>query len=340
MMATSISNITTRALVATGLAASAMLALVLLLARPDAAAARAALPLAVLALIASSVYGAAGSARVLRIANAMLRRTTLTYLSYRAQLVSLLIYVSITVLLFFVAGGPFLRVVFAPLTNLQDQGVSQHLVLFLVIGFATWPIFWRSWEITTMGVRTEQWEGTFESVLPMPHGVRALPFGYLYSRIGFTLIYNFAVLGALTFALPGTGLHLYTLGSVLEFATVLIVTIVTMWGMGLLFGGLAILYKQVGPADLIVRSLFLFLAGVFVPLEILPGWAQTLARFLPLTYAFELLRSIAVDGVPLAERGMSLMILVGFAITFVVAGNLLYKFYVNKARTHGAIQGY
>lgn len=330
----------TSRLLAFALAAAALAILTYGLANPEAASARRSTPVATSVAAFALAYGIAGGPNVLRIARAMLKKTSLAYLSYRVQLVSILAYALVTVGLYFVAGRPLLRILLPELSNLQGQGVPGNLVLVLVVGFSVWPIFWRSWEVTSVGVRTEQWEGTFESIIALPGGVRALPFGYLYSRLLFTLVFQLAILGALAVALPEGALALRTAGGLMDFVAVMLVSILCMWGMGLLFGGLAILYKQVGPIDLVVRSLFLFLSGVFVPLGILPGWAQTLAKFLPMTYAFELLRAVAVEGVPIAERAWPLLALLTFTTFFVVAGNLVYRRLVETARRQGAIQGY
>ena len=309
--------------------------------RGEDAWARAALPAAVLALLAFLVYAAAGGPGVLRVGGAMFRKTLLTYLSYRAQLVAIVGWTTLTVLVLFFAGGHVLRALIPALATLEaDEAFPRHFVVALVIGFTTWPIFWKAWEVTTLGVRTEQWEGTFEPMVPMPYGVRSLPFGYLFARIPYTIFFNLVVLGALALAMPEGAIRLRGARGWLDFAAVLGAAIACMWGLGLLFGGLAVLYKRVGPIDLVVRTLFIFLAGVFIPVEIFPGWAQGLARLLPMTYAYELLRMVAVDGIPLAEAGASLGILLGFAAASILAGNALYHHFTNKARRLGAIQGY
>lgn len=297
-------------------------------------------PTLLLALSGASVFVASGGRGALRIGNAMVRRTLLTMWSYKFQLVSVAAYIVVTALLFWAVGGAFLATLFAPLAAIGGEGLPDNLALFLLLGFAAWPVFWKSWEVTAMSVRREQWEGTFESVVPMPHGVRLLPFGYLYANMGYTLFFQMAVLALVSTALPPGALALATPVMLLNFAGVLVLTILCMWGMGLLFGGLAIMYKAVGPADSVVRTLFLFLSGVFVPLGVLPGWLQTAAHALPLTWSFELMRGVAIDGASLAEQPVALAVLVAFTLVFATAGNLLYTRYVDKARRQGAIQGY
>lgn len=45
-----------------------------------------------------------------------------------------------------------------------------------------------------------------------------------------------------------------------------------------------------------IRFPMMFLGGVFVPLDSMPGWLQVLARFLPLTYSVEALRAALSGG--------------------------------------------
>lgn len=306
--------------------------------RVEDAWARALLPASILVFVIATVYAAAGGPGAVRVGRAMSRKTLLTYLSYRAQLVSIVAWTSLTLLILLFAGGHVVDL----FTRGEAGGerTPRALIAVLLLGFTTWPVFWKSWELTATGVRAEQWEGTFESMVPMPNGVRSLPFGYLMSRIPFTVFFNLAVLGALMLALPEGTLRLDRPRAVLDLVAVLACGIATMWGLGLLFGGLAVLYKRLGPIDLVIRTLFIFLAGVFIPVTAFPPWAQAISSILPMTYAYRLLQTVAIDGIPLGEDPFSLAVMLTFAFASVVAGNLVYRTYVEKARRQGAIQGY
>ena len=301
--------------------------------------ARAALPLSMLLLVGSAAYAAAGGRGALRVGRAMFRKTLLTYVSYRAQLAAIALWTVLTLVILLGAGGHVVRILFGGGES-GETFVARSLAATLLLGFTTWPIFWKSWEVTALGVRAEQWEGTFESMVPMPNGVRSLPFGYLTSRIPFTVLFNLGVLTALALALPAGTLALTGPRSFLDLAAVLAASVACMWGLGLLFGGLAVLYKRLGPADLVVRTLFIFLSGVFVPIGLFPPWAQAVAALLPMTYAYRLLQTVVVDGIPIGEDPLALGVLLAFTLAAVVGGNLVYRHYVEKARRQGAIQGY
>jgi ABC-2 type transport system permease protein len=62
-----------------------------------------------------------------------------------------------------------------------------------------------------------------------------------------------------------------------------------------------------------IRFPMMFLGGVFVPLASMPGWLQALARFLPLTYSVEALRS-ALSGGSWAIAALDLGALAAFSI--------------------------
>ncbi len=62
-----------------------------------------------------------------------------------------------------------------------------------------------------------------------------------------------------------------------------------------------------------IRFPMMFLGGVFVPLEAMPGWLQVLARFFPLTYSVEALRA-ALAGGAWSAAWLDLGALTGFSI--------------------------
>jgi len=62
-----------------------------------------------------------------------------------------------------------------------------------------------------------------------------------------------------------------------------------------------------------IRFPMMFLGGVFVPVESLPGWLQIVARLLPLTYAVEALRA-ALSGGAWATAALDLGALSAFSV--------------------------
>jgi ABC-2 type transport system permease protein len=61
----------------------------------------------------------------------------------------------------------------------------------------------------------------------------------------------------------------------------------------------------------------MFLGGVLMPLETLPGGLQIIARALPLTYAVEALRA-ALGQAPTSHALLDLAVLTAFTVVFFV----------------------
>jgi ABC-2 type transport system permease protein len=73
------------------------------------------------------------------------------------------------------------------------------------------------------------------------------------------------------------------------------------------------------------RFPMMFLGGVLVPLETLPGWLRLIARALPLTYAVEALRA-ALGQAPTSRALLDLAVLAAFtALFFVLAARTLAR---------------
>jgi lipooligosaccharide transport system permease protein len=70
--------------------------------------------------------------------------------------------------------------------------------------------------------------------------------------------------------------------------------------------------------------MFMF-SGIFFPLDRLPGWVQTLAWFMPLRHAVELMRALLVNGDPAGALRAALWLAVVTVAVFPVPLRLLRR---------------
>ena len=74
----------------------------------------------------------------------------------------------------------------------------------------------------------------------------------------------------------------------------------------------------------LVRLPLIFISGVFIPIERMPGWGKTIALISPLTYASDLARhSLLNEGyypIPL-----DIVMILAFGITFIAVGMVLHR---------------
>jgi len=121
---------------------------------------------------------------------------------------------------------------------------------------------------------------------------------------------------------------------------VVVLSLLTMWGLGLILGGLTITYKQIGPVSTILQTLMMFFCGVYIPIQILPGWIQPLSYALPLTYSFNAIRAGLIGGQGILDYWQYLVPLIIFFIIMVVGGYIVFIKLLNKARKDGTTSGY
>jgi ABC-2 type transport system permease protein len=113
-------------------------------------------------------------------------------------------------------------------------------------------------------------------------------------------------------------------------------------GYSLILGGLTLLFKRLEMLKELFQIVVLIFGGVLVPLERMPGWMATIARFLPLTPGVEVLRKTLLDGVSLgtlANDG-TLLWLVGSAAAYLVLGIVIFRWCERIAKRRGTLRQY
>lgn len=119
--------------------------------------------------------------------------------------------------------------------------------------------------------------------------------------------------------------------------TVLVLGILTLTpiiGLGYVFGGAALVYKQIG-------KVFPLIQLSFVALVALPVEEYALLKLLPLSLGSHLLQRVMTDGLRLWDLPIhDLGFLVGKAIVFLAVGLMVFQFATAKARERGVLGHY
>jgi ABC-2 type transport system permease protein len=122
-----------------------------------------------------------------------------------------------------------------------------------------------------------------------------------------------AVVGLITmavqFAVAITVFKLHVVGNYFELALFLVLSIVTILGIGLSIGGWAKNERQSAPLSNIVVFPMMFLSGTFFPRFLMPEWLQQVSGFFPLTPVIDGMRLIATEGAHLTQLGPQLALL-------------------------------
>lgn len=163
--------------------------------------------------------------------------------------------------------------------------------------------------LTGVSFLRERVSGTLDRLLATPVGRADILAGYLLGFLGFALLQSTIVLVFTVYVLGVT----YRSGfwQVFLFLAVLTVTGVSL---GIFLSTFARNEFQIMQFIPLFIAPQVFLSGVFLPVEEMPGYLQAIAVVMPLRYAVDGLRSLMLHGASLPEVGKELAVLAAIAL--------------------------
>ncbi|WP_010479471.1 ABC transporter permease [Thermococcus zilligii] len=173
-----------------------------------------------------------------------------------------------------------------------STGVGDYPT-YALIGYVLWWVSSSPLEASVWGIRQELQRGTLESNVASPTGllemVISLAAGWmLMDSVVMSIVF---LAGVSTF---GVSLSWTAL---LRALPVIGLAFLAFLGSGLIFAGLVMVLKNIGPFAQIFEFLVLFLSGVFFPLSTLPGWVASASKLIPLTHTASAVRKL-LAGMP------------------------------------------
>ena len=111
---------------------------------------------------------------------------------------------------------------------------------------------------------------------------------------------------AIMFLVAISVFHFKMVGNYLELAVLVVIGILSIFGIGLAIGGWAKNERQAAPLANVIVFPLMFLSGTFFPRFAMPLWLQHVTTFLPLTPIIDGIRMIATEGKHLTDLGPQL----------------------------------
>ena len=229
--------------------------------------------------------------------------------------------------------------VFGPLTYmlffvfLGQYATGQANSSFYVVGNAVQMVAFSGIFGVTMSVAGDRWDGTLPYLFGTPANRLVLFFGRAFMHVidgAFGVVLSF-MWGVLLMNLDLSNANLPGL------AAVILVTAFSTCGLGLLFGSLALVTRNVMFVNNTVFFLLLFFSGANVPLESLPGWMQAISFSLPLTRGIAAARLI-VNGAGLGEVGSMLGVEALFGVIYIAIGFGMFRWFEYQAKKRGTLE--
>ena len=167
--------------------------------------------------------------------------------------------------------------------------------------------------LTGVSFLRERSQGTLERLLTTPVGRGDILLGYLLGFLVFASIQSLVILLYTILAL-----QIEYQGALWQIFILLMLLTVVAVNLGIFVSTFARNEFQVVQFIPLVLAPQIFLSGVILPVEQLPGYFQVVSKALPLTYAVTGLKEIMLEGQSLAGIGVELGVLASFAAVLLV----------------------
>ncbi|MEJ2757792.1 MAG: ABC transporter permease [Anaerolineales bacterium] len=261
---------------------------------------------------------------------AMVRKEILILARYPVEFFASFAQVLVIVTVFTLAGLTFSTT--GQGTDTTSGVVTYGFVLYLFVNDTLWTVGFH--------VRNEQIQGTLEQLYLSP----ASKFASLVARVVHLLIWTslLGVVSVLVMRLLLGTLPVHNLGLGLF---LLLMNMLATFGIGFAFAAITLWLRQT--AETLVNFLqfaFIIFGAVFFPYSALPGWMQTISRFIPLAHGVDIFRSTLMgypSGFPeLAPAEVQIVIITVFGLTMPFIGYWMYRRAERKAREKGTLSQY
>ncbi|MDY0407592.1 ABC transporter permease [Virgibacillus soli] len=202
---------------------------------------------------------------------------------------------------------------FAGIQVIGDPSTQDVNTQYMIVNYIFWFLGMLvvqniGWEITNEAMR-----GTLEQLYMSPLGVWRI----MASRLIATTVINFFIMVALLY-LSMLTTNQWLNVDVISVLPIFILTLFSMFGVGLMVAGISIIWKQV---NAFLQILQFIIAGLtFVPLSVAPYLA-----YFPFVKGVDLVRGIMINGTHISEIGAGeFALLIGNGIVYFALGLLIF----------------
>ena len=279
--------------------------------------------------------GKRGIASDLRALGAVVRREWTIFVRYPSWIIALFIWPLIFPMMYILTAralsgpdGSGLQVF------LKTTGATEYIG-YIIVGTTVW--MWQNIVLWDVGfsLRNEQTRGTLESNWLSP----TWRFAYLLGHTGPQLV-SMAMFVGITALEFGLFFGVRLNGNPWMIGLMMLAAIPSIYGLGFAFASLVITLKEANAFVFLVRGLVMIFCGITFPVSLLPGWMQTIARFLPQTYLIHGMRAAAFTNAGIPELLPDLIPILLFGAFWLAVGYSLFVWMERRARVNGAIGQY
>jgi ABC-2 type transport system permease protein len=180
------------------------------------------------------------------------------------------------------------------------------------------------------------YSGTLEAMLVTPTAISTIVFASVLYQFFIALLEILVYIG---FSTVFFGLSLAR-ADFLAGAVILVLTLLSHLPLGILSAAFLLAFKRGDPVTMMMGRVSALLGGVYFPLQVLPGWLQTLSWCIPFTHALEGLRQAVLNGKSLGQLGPQVAVLSAFAAVLLPLSLAAFAWAVRQAKRLGTLSQY
>lgn len=218
------------------------------------------------------------------------------------------------------------------LSILQPYG--GDFIAYVLMGTIAWEFLMGISTAGSNAIMSEMGEGTIEPILCTPTSLQTIIVGYIISGSLMSMI-SIVILLMMGIWLFHANISMNIYGLV-----ILGISSFMMVGISFMVAGLTIQFKNIGPMFSLFQSISMLFSGVYFPIEVLPKILQPIAYCIPFYYPIMGLRTALMPGQPLSVILNYMVILSVLSIIFLITGNYVLRWGLNRARKQGTIAFY
>lgn len=218
---------------------------------------------------------------------------------------------------------------FAGIQIIGDPSTQDANIQYVIVNYIFWYLMMIVVNEIGWQISSEASQGTLEQISMSPMGIWRILTARL---ISLTCIHFFIIVALLYLSMATTGQWLNI--DVVTIIPILLLTLLSMFGLGFMIAGLTVILKQVQAFLQILQ--FILAALAFVPLTVAPFLA-----FFPIVKGVDLVRSVMIDGLTLSQIRTSDFLILGFnAVFYFVIGLGIFLYCERYARKKGLLSHY
>lgn len=215
------------------------------------------------------------------------------------------------------------------------RGQGEQYFAFLVLGLIAINFVSSAMFALPSGLENATSTGTLEAMLATPTSVAALLLGLSGYEVIFAAIRGGAMLVAS--AAFGAQVEWTQLGATVPIVALLVLAHLPI---AILTAAMVLAFRTRGPLPQLVLLLSTFLGGVYYPTTVIPGWLESVAAFIPLTYGLKALRVVLLEGQPIVTVWRELSILAVFSVAGFAVSAVAFRAALRYARRVGNLAQY